>query len=244
MANPQTQVREVETKVINKPGGRSDETDFSVDEHDLVADGDYEVTADDVGGASLMVVSLESAHGAFSVEIDTMDSDGLVYRTLQPRIYTDQLEINSNTVPVPADHLRIRITDASDGAQNVVSGTINIHSGGPNAVLLLERDGSIINPRSENSDHRTANNVDVNAESEVIDLTVPNRPDSVRILVTDAEGTFEVEVEYDNTIVVFDGDVDDPVDVERACMSNETCIVRINDTSGSTNTVNYDVMVV
>lgn len=240
--------------IITVPGADRSNADFPVDSHNLIGDGDFEALAESVGGTSLIVVSLNSNDGTYSVEIDllkekdygsvdSVTSDD-VLRTETPNLYTDQETINSRTVPVAADNIRIRITDTSGGSTNTVNGSINLHTGGPSSVLNLDNEGAAISPRTESSDHKTGSNVDVNSSTENVSMAVPGRPDSVRVLVTNAGGDFTVTISFDNTSVSFSGGSGTPVDVERAVMSNSTVDVSISDDSGSSNTINYDVLLV
>lgn len=103
-------------------------------------------------------------------------------------------------------------------------------------------------PRKEDSDHAGATGAAIhdgtNPSDESVSLTVPGRPDSVRILVQNATGGYTVTVEFSNTSVSFSGDSTTDVDEERAVMDNTTVDVTISDTSGASNTVDYDVLLV
>ena len=231
-------------KPVFRPGATAANADFQLDGYDLIAEGDRIFNAEDIGGASLIVVSLNSNDGPFSVELDLKDRNDNVVRTYTPSMLSNQEEIESRTVPVAADNIDIRVTDESGLAQNQVDGSINIHSGGPSSVQVLDQTGDAVNPMTEDSSHRTGSDVDVNAATESLSLDVPGRPDSIRVLVTNAAGGFSVEVAFNNTAVTETGGSGTPVDIERTVNSPDTVDVTITDTSGAANTVDYDILLV
>lgn len=103
-------------------------------------------------------------------------------------------------------------------------------------------------PRKEAADHAGGSGVELNAGAGGGDVTkqleVPTKPDSVRILVQGAEGGYDAHIDFDNTRITNSGGATSDVDVERSVNSNRTVTVTITDTSGVSNVVDYDILLV
>lgn len=129
------------------------------------------------------------------------------------------------------------------------------HDGdGSNEVVLLvdsalrDSAGNVIDPREETSDHRTGSAVELDSGSGggdvTEDLTVPGRPELLVVVVQNATGNFSVTVDFDNTQVSLQSGASTDLDTTRRPASNGTVTVTISDDSGSSNTVDYDILLV
>jgi hypothetical protein len=103
-------------------------------------------------------------------------------------------------------------------------------------------------PRKEAADHASQAGVELDSGSGggdvVEDLDVPTKPDTVRVLVQAASGGYDVYIDFENTRITNTGSSTSDVDIERAVNSNTTVTVTITDTSGASNTVDYDILLV
>lgn len=103
-------------------------------------------------------------------------------------------------------------------------------------------------PRKEDSDHAGATGETLHDGSSASDVTesldTPGKPDSVRVLVQNADGTFDVTIAFEHTSITQSGGSGSPVDLERAVPAPGTVTVTISDTSAASNAVDYDILVV
>lgn len=103
-------------------------------------------------------------------------------------------------------------------------------------------------PRKEASDHRGASGVELDSASGggdvVHNLDVPDKPDTLRILVQSAEGGYDVHIDFPNTRITNSGTATTDVDVERSVNAHDGITVTITDTSGVSNIVDYDILIV
>lgn len=115
-------------KFIVRAGVGSEDADFDVIEHDLIADGDRVLGPVEIGGAVEVAGLFQSQDSsAITVTVEWLADNNTVLATEAFGGDAGEANVRLANVSVKSDRCRVTVSDSSGATENVVNGTLNYH---------------------------------------------------------------------------------------------------------------------
>lgn len=113
---------------------------------------------------------------------------------------------------------------------------------------LFDTSGTAVDPREEFSDHAGDTDATLhdgtNTTNVTESMTVPGKPDEIRIFVQNANGAYSVDITFDNTSLSLVSGATADNEVTQTLPTNTTVDVTFSDDSAASNTIDYDILLV